>query len=1214
MPDKAKLCCFECPAHDFTEKYLTDSCPTCGRQFDFPLHQTPEVVGEYRVIRPLGRGFYASTYVVEKKNFLKTKYVLKISPVSMYEFFKKDFTAESARHAEVAQGAEHVVGINDVFDVDVSFGDLTIPCHVAVLEFIDGNPLSDFITGEIALNANEAAQIAADLFRLKAELENRMVNHNDLHAANIIVQRLTPGHARQGAMEPSVRVIAIDLGSVSSDRRSGGSYHGDLHWIAKHVQALVDVLLRAPDLVSDLESRVANALQLIAQIISPALESQRTPSADDFIKLIEDHYFKTAEPWRPWRRPLVLRTFNASYNAQTLDAWHVPQLLVDPEGAWLAKISAPGPLVMTGMRGCGKTLLLRAVQFHARAARHLEEGDDAVIDRVVSDNYVGLFVSAQRLLNVGQSTESQTRDLFPRLFVAYALEAARALAHLYDLAPDQVDREAHARLLTAVRQALVPAPPEIELATIEQLERHLNTMLVNLSRSDSDIRLASHPTTAFPNLAETIRAASPLWASAQILFLLDDVSTRYMTPDRVEAILSALIFQHPYCAFKMTSEAQTIFLSLKSPGMVNPAAHWRDFETFDLGAEVNQRLKEREGKAFVERILEQRAKFYPGHPQAKPSKILGDVPREQIAATIARSKPDSRDRKQVYRGITALTGVCVGDIGSVITIYENILTRSGGQIPVRDSIQNEVYQDFCSRHLYLLDRREGHLKDVAQSFAEAAHELLVQSGRPGQGRLRQYASLYVRITTGDLEDQMNRLRELVDAGVFVFTGGAPRTKTRDSNPTQQFKLLYRKIYGLVNFIGLAERDRFELSGKDLEDWLANPSQGKAILLRNLVPDSDPENDDEPFTAPGVVSMRTPSQGILDLTSPTPTLPKEAQPGAMEKLLESAQLPLPTITPIDLETLGAQQPDTVVLLALGFEERTLASAQRVLSTTRPSRVVAVRYPNEPGFSDGILKLIEQSGAQLDIVDYNDFNKSEVIIAGEKSVIDITGLAKPAIFRTVRQALIQNGAASVLYTAAENYYPLESELDEVGKAFTADNHHQLLLSLKHVLTGEQGPYHCLPLLPDSSDGTRLRALYAFASSKHERLIHLVEERDYDLVEVMVSQKDSSRSKIAQIAAEVAVRGQESGNIHKANAGDPAAVLEALARRYQALSVRDGLNFEIGLTGNKIQTVAAAAFSATYRVNQAWYVAPASFDRQRFTTGVGETQVFQIEGVRK
>lgn len=1215
MPELAKFCCFACPAGDVTEKTLEQCCPTCGRPFGFPLSAPPQTIGSYRIIKPLGRGFYACTYVAEKTGALRTKHVLKVSPTSFYTFFKKDFKAESERHAQVADGAEYVVGISDVFDADVVFGDFSALCHVAVLDYVEGVPLSDLFTGRENLLAGTAAQIAADLFRLKAELESRLVNHNDLHASNIIVERLTPGKYRQGAMDPSVRVVAIDLGSVAPDRRSGNGYLGDLHWIAQHIQALVEVLLREPDTISDLDSRVANALQMIAQSIVPALENQRTPDADDFVHLIEEQYFKTSEPWRPWRNPLVLKTFNASYNAQTLDAWHVPQLLVDPEGAWLARVSAPGPLVMTGMRGCGKTLLLRAVQFHARAARHADETDTDVMARLAKDNYVGLFVSAQRLLNVGQSTESQTRDLFPRLFVAYALEAARALAHLLDISPEKVGHNAQAVLLSAVQAALDPSPTVAELATVEQLGRYLSSMLVNLSRSDSKTRLATHPANAFANLAEAVRNMSALWVSAQVLFLLDDVSTRYMEPDRVEDVLSALIFQNPNCAFKMTSEAQTIFLSLKSPGTVNPAAHWRDFATFDLGAEVNQRLKDHEGKPFVEMILQQRARFYPGHPRGRPSEVLGDASREQIAEIIARSKPGSSDRKRVYRGLTALTAVCVGDIGSVITIYENMLTRSGGRIPVPDDVQNDVFQDYCSRHLYLLDRREGHLKAVVQSFAEAAHELLIQSGqRGGQRRLRQYASIYVRITTGDPDEQRARLRELVDAGVFVFTGGAARTKTRDSNPTQQFKLTFRKIYGLVNFIGLAERDRFELSGKDLEDWLSNPMDGKAILMRNLRPDSEPGDDAEKVKGPiAALSPRsTARQGALDLTLPTPALPEEKDLTTTERLLKDVHLPLPMIEELDLTQLAENRVDTVVMLGLGFEERTKTSAARLLAATRPQHVVALRYP-EPGHSNDILQMVEESGADVRIIDYADLFKGDSISLGERSVIDVTGLAKPAIFQLVRETLIRSGGVDVAYTAAEHYLPLEADLDEVVKAFTSDNHHQLLLSLKGVLTGEGGPYRCTPQLPDEADGTRLRGLLAFASPKHERLIQLVEERDYDLIEVMVSKQQNSRTRIAQIAAEVAVRGQDNGNIRPCDAGDPAAVLKALAERYEAWSVRDGLNFEIGLTGNKIQTVAAAAFSASYRVNQAWYVSPTTFDRQRFTTGVRDTRVFQIKSVR-
>ncbi|MBS0222700.1 MAG: hypothetical protein JSR91_18380, partial [Proteobacteria bacterium] len=318
----------------------------------------------------------------------------------MYKYFKKDFEAECGKHSEVAADADHVVGITDLFTAEVKFGDVSLPCHVAVLQHLDGFLLGDYLRGEQPLSAATAAQVAADLFHMKAELERHLINHNDLHADNIIVEKLSKGMQRQGAMDPGVRAVAIDLGSLSPDRRSGGQYRGDLHWIASHIQAMVDQLQKNLDSTIDLDSRVMHALQLIVQLIAPPIENQRTPSAEDFIRLIESEYFRTAEPWRPWREQLRLRTFGSSYNAQTLDAWHVPRLLVDPEGAWLARISTPGPLVVTGMRGCGKTLLLRALQFHARAARHNEATDTDVLQRLRQDNYVGLFVSAQRLLDV----------------------------------------------------------------------------------------------------------------------------------------------------------------------------------------------------------------------------------------------------------------------------------------------------------------------------------------------------------------------------------------------------------------------------------------------------------------------------------------------------------------------------------------------------------------------------------------------------------------------------------------------------------------------------------------------------------------------------------------------------------------------------------------------------------------------------------------------
>ena len=124
-----------------------------------------------------------------------------------------------------------------------------------------------------------------------------------------------------------------------------------------------------------------------------------------------------------------------------------------------------------------------------------------------------------------------------------------------------------------------------------------------------------------------------------------------------------------------------------------------------------------------------------------------------------------------------------------------------------------------------------------------------------------------------------------------------------------------------------------------------------------------------------------------------------------------------------------------------------------------------------------------------------------------------------------------------------------------------------SLKDILTGEKGPYRLVPLLVTQSDSTRLRTLSAFASPKHERLMHLIEKQEYDAVEIIVDQADTSRAKVAEMAAKVALEDSTAGQIVPCDAKNLEAILDILGDRHEEWYVRDGFNFEIGLTGDKI-----------------------------------------------
>jgi hypothetical protein len=317
--------------------------------------------------------------------------------------------------------------------------------------------------------------------------------------------------------------------------------------------------------------------------------------------------------------------------------------------------------------------------------------------------------------------------------------------------------------------------------------------------------------------------------------------------------------------------------------------------------------------------------------------------------------------------------------------------------------------------------------------------------------------------------------------------------------------------------------------------------------------------------------------------------------------------LPLVSRLD-ETALAKEPVQTLVVGLGFEDRTPASFDRLLSTIRPDRVVGVRY-EDPGEADLMRDMAVRHGVRLEEVDYGSIASGEGPMLAGPTLVDITGLAKPALFTFIRAALQASSGTLLCYTAANTYYPLEDELKKVLEAYKADDHHALLTALRHVLTGEVPPYESLPLLATESDGARLRALSAFASSRHERLLHLVGQREYDVIEIYTDKSDSSRAAVGAIAARVALEDTPGGQIASADASDLEELVMKLAQRHQDWYLDAGLNFEIGLSGTKIQTAASAIIAAALPVNQVWYVKPQSLDRRRYTEGVGPSMYYRV-----
>jgi hypothetical protein len=558
--------------------------------YGFPLFDAPAEIRGFKVVGGLNRGFYSAVFHVTQ-GALEAPYVLKVASKAIYKKFAehgKDFEQECRLHRDVAEGSDHLVPIRDMFEVDIAFGDVTIPCHVAQLDYVEGDALEDALMADPAPAARTIAQIALDLLQLLEELQAKEAFHNDLHDGNVIVQHLSRTSRRAEALDDSIRAVAIDLGSITDASKSGTTRLGDLRSVARHLESFSNRLLVRPGETSDLDYRLAGQLQEIAALLASEAVNQRPPEFAILRERIRQAHDFVASPWK---EPPPLRSIGDSYNAQTLHPWFVPKLLVDPDERWREAISVQGPQVITGMRGCGKTMLLRALMFHARAAAYQENVPSEEIGRCLSDDkYVGLYVSCNRLLDPLGSTD-QLHQPEARLFVAYAREALRAVRHLRELDRSLPALGAARRIGEVLQDYIANVDPLANTDDELVLERLTLRMLASLQRGESMHVLRTDPSAAFVALAEAVQSASAIWSGASVFYLLDDVSTRHLDEQSIRELVSRLIFSSDICAFKMTTEAQTLEYVLMSPGLIEKARPGRDYDVFEFGARVYERIR-----------------------------------------------------------------------------------------------------------------------------------------------------------------------------------------------------------------------------------------------------------------------------------------------------------------------------------------------------------------------------------------------------------------------------------------------------------------------------------------------------------------------------------------------------------------------------------------------------------------------------------------------
>lgn len=1174
-------------------------CPECGKPFHFPLWEHPDRIGAYLIESGISRGFYGAVLRGRHERTGRLR-AFKVIPTAAYApvaegGYGKDFEAEARLHSELS--SDRLVAALETWGTDdLRFGDELISCHWMEMEFVDGRTLAEVISAG-PNSPREVAQIAWDLLDVVAMLQQRHFHHNDLHGDNIFVVVLPESEARRQAIHPRVTLKVLDLGSASDRSKSTEERLGDTHWVASHILSLLSAFERRNDAMPPATLRLTAQLRRVAEYYS-GKGRDREPTPEDMKGSI---YNAWSFGERPWIQPVRLGSLSEHYNAQTLPAWFAPALLYDPEGRWAARLTGAGPQLLTGMRGCGKTILLRSLEWSARTYRRTEEDEIAVSARVSKDRFLGLFVSCAALLS-GPRSEGLDLPLH-RLFLAFCREVVRDVQVCELQAVGEVDYNALDSLTELVGGVVPWFTPPADRHDVVALEQALSRALLHVRGGANGVQELT-PRAVFDALAATTRRLVDLWANKTLLFLVDDVSTRYLTITNVKDLLSQLALQSPEFGFKISTETQTLELATPSGDV---ARRDRDYATFDLGEEVfAQFLRGADsGVRFLEEILDRRARVTGGAPTERVATVLGSQNLIDIANTIR----DQPSKMPVYWGVEALAGMCVGDIGDVLQLYDSIVDRGRDKgFPIPPDIQHRAATDLAESKLLGLAGRDGWLYSHAVAFAEASHRELRGSTPP---RLRQYSSIFVKMTAEEAPRLFQKVIDLIDAGVFVLTGGTPRTKLREDAPFVQFKLAYRMVLGLTNRMPLSKRDRFEPAGGQLADWLFDPAPAKLQIGKGTAEPSDEVLAAEAATPVEVIASRGPSAHQLPFQT--------SQEGRVVEMPDSRTL-FDVVTDIsgDLDGVALQWSRVHVVGAYGFEDRALGVWER-LAPRRPSATM-VTY-DDPGLIDDIRSVMNQANiATVDVAasEFIDPAFATRILAGAADaelVIDTTALSKSLIYLLVLAALRERSEVWVLHTCAEQYHPPDEDLDRVNQLFAAEDFVGALELLDQLVSGERPPFRSVVVGDRLWDPGQPSLLASFVSLKHKRLTHLLDEMKVEgvaaIAQVHTAGRETGKSIVGRRLAEALVQ-IYGGSVLEVGSLDHEDAYRVLRELHRNHALDGGYNFEVALSGSKMHAVATAMLSSVAMPAGVFYSAPAGFEHNRFTLGTGPSSLMHLRRI--
>lgn len=691
--------------------------------------------------------------------------------------------------------------------------------------------------------------VTREILRAIQFLESRGLKHDDLHWGNVMIRVRDPDLALTEEDTKQLRISIIDMGSLKEfDQATRKSKDDNLSLI--HIMTnLHNIIWQRRQIAASYPSFISGYRNLIEEMAEED-HLRFFPTKEALPRAVN----KLREDLRNIQLPELNRPFHPF---EAISAEHLADdatllSLFENSLPWFSSVLEPKPIVLTGPRGCGKSMLFRYM-----AARTHIAASPRSVDKQENLNFFGVYISCATHLQNNliwiarkpdrsrQLAESITtffqlvviREFLRSIAVAYQDESARANYGLTESGIDRLisyisqffaDPIETPRLTSKLR--ILHFADDIDRLRIQLHLDLLNERQINFKLSD----------TFLGDITTKLRAEIPRFAKIPIVFLLDDYSSNRVHPD-IQAVLNRIIFERRESHYFKVSCEKFGFIPNDIDGVRIDAT--REYEEIDAGSYAIGGLTDSIGKNFLSGLIDRRLEL--AKWKGRTATLIGTakVLREDVKlAKYIREEGSTQGKHSYYYGMERLAGLWSGDIATILQIVKEMFVlghideQSKNTVP--QHIQHQAIvtvsrafkERVCGYHPY-----GPEMAIILNNFGSMARNILVTGQLDSDGNPRR---LYRLEMTKDKPENILVLlseknseaaglaKELLRRAIFIQLA---ESRGKEGVSTQTVRWEIRKIF-LPAFGTSLERNSY-IDIKSLDDFLHMLTDSKSFCTQ-----------------------------------------------------------------------------------------------------------------------------------------------------------------------------------------------------------------------------------------------------------------------------------------------------------------------------------------------------------------------------------------------